>query len=48
MGLDAMILVFWVLSFKQTFSFSSFTFECNCESSVESSQQAIENEGVDD
>ena len=26
MGLDAMIIVFWMLSFKQTFSFSSFTF----------------------
>ena len=26
MGLDAMILVFWVLSFKPTFSLSSFTF----------------------
>ena len=26
MGLDAMILVFWMLSFKLTFSFSSFTF----------------------
>ena len=26
MGLDAMILVFWMLSFKQTFSLSSFTF----------------------
>ena len=26
MGPDAMILVFWVLSFKPTFSFSSFTF----------------------
>ena len=26
MGLDAMILVFWMLSFKPTFSFSSFTF----------------------
>ena len=26
MGLDAMILVFWMLSFKQAFSLSSFTF----------------------
>ena len=26
MGLDAMILIFWMLSFKQTFSFSSFKF----------------------
>ena len=26
MGLDAMILVFWMLSFKPTISFSSFTF----------------------
>ena len=26
MGLDAMILVFWMLSFKPTFSFFSFTF----------------------
>ena len=26
MGLDALILVFWMLSFKPTFSFSSFTF----------------------
>ena len=26
MGLDAMILVFWMLSFKSAFSFSSFTF----------------------
>ena len=26
MGADAMILVFWMLSFKPTFSFSSFTF----------------------
>ena len=26
MGLDAMILVFWMLSFKPTFSFSTFTF----------------------
>ena len=26
MGLDAMIFVFWMLSFKQTFSLSSFTF----------------------
>ena len=26
MGLDAMILVFWMLSFKSTFSFSSFIF----------------------
>ena len=26
MGLDAMILVFWILSFKPTFSLSSFTF----------------------
>ena len=26
MGPDAMILVFWVLSFKPTFSLSSFTF----------------------
>ena len=26
MGLNAMILVFWMLSFKQTFSLSSFTF----------------------
>ena len=26
MGLDAMILVFWVLSFKSAFSLSSFTF----------------------
>ena len=26
MGTDAMILVFWMLSFKPTFSFSSFTF----------------------
>ena len=26
MGLDAMILVFWMFSFKPTFSFSSFTF----------------------
>ena len=26
MELDAMILVFWMLSFKQVFSFSSFTF----------------------
>ena len=26
MGLDAMILVFWMLSFKPTFSLSSFTF----------------------
>ena len=25
MGLDAMILIFWMLSFKQTFSLSSFT-----------------------
>ena len=25
MGLDAMILVFWILSFKPTFSLSSFT-----------------------
>ena len=27
MGPDAMILVFWMLSFKPTFSFSSFTFK---------------------
>jgi len=26
MGLDAVILVFWILSFKPTFSLSSFTF----------------------
>ena len=26
MGLDIMILVFWMLSFKPTFSLSSFTF----------------------
>ena len=26
MGPDAMILVFWMLSFKPTFSLSSFTF----------------------
>ena len=26
MGLDAMILVFWMLSFKPTFSLSSLTF----------------------
>ena len=26
MGLDAMILIFWMLSFKPTFSLSSFTF----------------------
>ena len=26
MGLDAMILVFWMLSFKPVFSLSSFTF----------------------
>ena len=26
MGLDAMVLVFWMLSFKPTFSLSSFTF----------------------
>ena len=26
MGLDAMILAFWILSFKPTFSLSSFTF----------------------
>ena len=26
MGLDAMILVFWMLSFKPAFSLSSFTF----------------------
>ena len=26
MGLDAMILVFWIFSFKPTFSLSSFTF----------------------
>ena len=26
MGLDAMMLVFWILSFKPTFSLSSFTF----------------------
>ena len=26
MGLDAMIFIFWMLSFKQTFSLSSFTF----------------------
>ena len=26
MGLDAIILVFWMLSFKPTFSLSSFTF----------------------
>ena len=26
MGLDAMIFVFWMLSYKPTFSFSSFTF----------------------
>jgi len=26
MGLDAMIFVFWMLSFKPTFSFSTFTF----------------------
>ena len=26
MGLDAMILVFWMLNFKPTFSLSSFTF----------------------
>ena len=26
MGPDAMILVFWMLSFKPTFSVSSFTF----------------------
>ena len=26
MGLDAMILVFWMLSFKPTFSLSSYTF----------------------
>ena len=26
MGPDAMILIFWVLSFKKTFSLSSFTF----------------------
>ena len=26
MGLDAMILVFWMLSFKSTFSLSTFTF----------------------
>ena len=26
MGLDAMILVFWMLSFKRTFSLSSYTF----------------------
>ena len=26
MGLDAMILIFWLLSFKPTFSLSSFTF----------------------
>ena len=25
-GLDAMILIFWMLNFKQAFSFSSFTF----------------------
>ena len=27
MGQDAMILVFWMLSFKPTFSLSSFTFK---------------------
>ena len=27
MGLDAMILVFWMLSFKQAFSLSCFTFK---------------------
>ena len=26
MGLDAMILVFWMVSFKPTFSLSSFNF----------------------
>ena len=26
MGLDAMIFIFWMLSFKPTFSLSSFTF----------------------
>ena len=32
MGPDAMILVFWLLSFKPTFLLSSFTFiiECLC------------------
>ena len=30
MGPDAMILVFWILSFKRTFSLSSFTFIKRC------------------
>ena len=33
MRLDAMILVFWMLSFKPTFSFSSFTFKRHFSSS---------------
>ena len=33
MGLDAMILVFWMLSFKLTFSVSSFNFIKKCFSS---------------
>ena len=33
MGLDAMILVFWMLSFKPAFSCSSFTFIKRCSSS---------------
>ena len=41
MGLDAMILAFWMLSFKPTFSLSSFTFIKRLFSSTLSSRRVV-------
>ena len=41
MGPDAMILVFWMLSFKPTFSLSSFTFIKNLSSSSSSTIRVV-------
>ena len=41
MGLDAMIFVFWMLSFKPTFSLSSFTFIKRLFSSVQFSRSVV-------
>ena len=47
MGLDAMILVFWMLSFKQTFPLSSFTFIKRLFSSSLSAIWGVSSEVID-
>ena len=42
MGPDAMILVFWMLSFKPTFSLSSFTFIKRLFSSLQDKKQYLQ------